>query len=375
MLNCDPDVDHFETKVEMDHSSTVDTLEYKNTYILLDQTWPTRGPWMKSTSQKIVFVRCGCPVPELSADWSEANVIHIPVSTVMVQMPDTLSKIYLMGQRSKVVAVESNRYISDATPEIHTDIRDGTVNRLDLSLNGKPSTRVTLSFTDGVFDANDVGFRLQLVDDNDGIPKTLAETECIFPASDDPEPLEAVMERAFNSSPGYVETGKAWVIMKGDATATPSSLSYDIFFANQLPMKLILQGEASTCGGDVKFNIDRSSAPANRPIYYRLHELQGGFPDALIVQPRSLGPLADDPKVKARLFIDSDPGEKTPLGRAELMKLMAILLGSVETGNTLFDSIEQRYGEAKALAEKASYRPSVHVRQSHLTGLASTFFF
>ena len=51
VLNCDPDVDHFETKISFGHSSSVSKLEYKNTHILLEQDWPTRGPWMTSTSQ------------------------------------------------------------------------------------------------------------------------------------------------------------------------------------------------------------------------------------------------------------------------------------------------------------------------------------
>jgi len=51
VLNCDPNLDHFETKISMDHSPSVSKLEYGNTHILLEQSWPTRGPWMKSTSQ------------------------------------------------------------------------------------------------------------------------------------------------------------------------------------------------------------------------------------------------------------------------------------------------------------------------------------
>ena len=314
--------------------------------------------------QKVVFVRCGCPVPELSADWSEANVIHIPVSTVMVQMPNTLSKVYMMGQRSKVAAIESNRWISDATPEVVTDMRDGIIRRLDLAPNGIPSTRMTLSFSSGLFPDASSGFRLHLVED--GVEETpLAQTECIYPASgDDQQPLNSVLDAAFNSVPGWVDAGNVWVLTTGEASIEPStSLSYTMYFDNQLPMGLSLMGDATSCGGgqDLQFKIDRDFAPNNRPIYHRLHDLPGGFPDVLITEPRSLGPLADDPKILARQFIDSDPGESTPLGRAELMKLMALMLGSVETGNALFETIETRYNHAKAIAAKAKHRPTVMV--------------
>jgi hypothetical protein len=313
------------------------------------------------TFQKVLLVRCGCPIPELSSDWSDANIIHIPVSTVMVQMPNTLSKVYMMGQRSKVAAIESNRWISDATPEIASDIRDGIVQRLDLSPNGIPSTRITLSFENGLFPDASSGFKLQLFSEESSA--VVGETNCIYPSSGETqESLETIMDGAFNSIPGWVGAGNVWVLTAGDASIGPStSLSYTMYFDNQLPMNLALRGEASTCGGDVEFKIKRDSAPNNRPIYHRLHDLPGGFPDVLITEPRSLGPLANDPKVLARQFIDSDPGEATPLGRAELMKLVALLVGSEETGNTLFETIETRYNDAKAIASTAIHRPTVMV--------------
>lgn len=279
----------------------------------------------------------------------------------MVQMPNTLSKIYLMGQRSKVVAIESDRWISEATPEIASDLRDEIIRRLDRSANGVPSTRITLSFLNGLFPDASAGFKLQLVSEDS--TTVLGETDCIYPAaSGSPEDLETVLDRAFNSVPGWVDAGDIWVLKDGDARAEPStSLSYTLYFDHQLPQGLSLQGDASTCNGDVEFKIERDSAPSSRPIYHRLHNLPGGFPDVLITEPRSLGPLADDPQTRARQFIDSDPGEETPLGRAELMKLMALLVGSVEAGNNLFDLIELRYNDAKALAMQARHRPSVMV--------------
>mmetsp|Transcript_25943 Transcript_25943/g.61048 ORF Transcript_25943/g.61048 Transcript_25943/m.61048 type:complete len:170 (+) Transcript_25943:237-746(+) len=159
------------------------------------------------------------------------------------------------------------------------------------------------------------------------------------------------MDEAFNSVPAWMDAGKVWVLTNGEAQAEPStSLSYNLYFDNQLSMDFSLRGESTSCGGDVEFNIKRDFAPSKHPIYHRLHDLPGGFPDVIDTEPRSLDPLADDPKVQARLFIDSDPGEATPLGRAELMKLMALMVGSVNTGNTLFDSIALRYNDAKVIA-------------------------
>ena len=57
VLNCDPNIDHFETKIQMKHSSTVTRLDYENTHIFLEQSWPTRGPWMKNTTQ-VSAVQC-----------------------------------------------------------------------------------------------------------------------------------------------------------------------------------------------------------------------------------------------------------------------------------------------------------------------------
>jgi len=62
VVNCDPSVDHFATKISMEHSSSVQRLEYKNTHILLEQSWPTRGPWMKNTTQVRVCLYCCCSV-------------------------------------------------------------------------------------------------------------------------------------------------------------------------------------------------------------------------------------------------------------------------------------------------------------------------
>jgi len=369
VVNCDPQVDHFETKISIEHASSVSRLQYENTHVLLEQSWPTRGPWMKATNQKVILVRCGCPIPEISPDWVGANIIHVPVSSVMVQMPSTLTKFYMMGQRSKVTAVESTRFLSDGTPEVVSDIRDGTLVTLDRAPNGQPSTLIKLSFSGSTFSSNSTGFRLHLTSTDCTATDDscfLQSTSCIYPAVDDGMALDEKLHEAlssFNSIPEWTTGGNIWTLSKGVPDNEPStSLSYEVYFDFQLPMSLGLQGDASECGiPDMEVIVNRDVASSRNPIYHRLHDLSGGFPDVLVTEPRSLGPLADDPKILARQFLDSDPGEETPLGRAELMKLTSILVGSESTGNSLFDLIKTRYMRAKEIAMTAKYRPTVMV--------------
>ena len=369
VVNCDPEEDHFETKIVMEHSSSVSRLEYANTHVLLEQSWPTRGPWMKETYQKIVFVRCGCPVPALSPDWIGANVIHVPVSSLMVQMPSTLTKFYMMGQRSKITAIESTRFLSDGTPEVMTDIRDGTLVTLDRAPNGQPSTLMKLSFSGGTFNSNSTGFQLHLTKDRCKVEDdecVLQTTSCIYPVQNKEVALNEMLDQAlsvFNSVPKWSQGGNIWILSKGDPSNEPAtSLSYEIYFDSQLPMELNIQGDTAGCGNaDLGIIVNRDVASSRNPIYHRLHDLSNGFPDVLVTEPRSLGPLANDPKILARRFIDSDPGEKTPLGRAELMKLTALIVGSESTGNSLFELIKNRYMRAKEIAMTANYRPTVMV--------------
>ena len=232
-----------------------------------------------------------------------------------------------------------------------------------------PCPSSSKSFSDGTFADSTDGFRLELV--RDETEEVLGVTECFVPSNSDTTPLEQVLDQAFNSIPDWVDAGNLWILQAGEINAEPStSLSYTLYFDHQLDMDLSLSttpcsssdgGASSLAASTIVGLVDRDEAPSNRPIYHRLHNLPGGFPDVLLTEPRSLGPLSNDPKIRARQFLDADPGEETPLGRAELMKLVALLMGSVETGNTLFETIEMRYNAAKALASKASKKPTVMV--------------
>jgi len=337
VVNCDPALDHFGTKISMEHASSVTQLEYANTHVLLEQSCGSK----EGQNQKVVLVRCGCPVPTLSPDWMGANIIHVPVSSIMVQMPSALTKFYMLGQRSKVTAVESTLFLTDGTPEVVTDIRDGALATLDRAPNGQPSTLITLSFSGGTFSGNSNGFRLRVgyADCTPGDDSCIIQsTSCIYPAVDDADNLVEALS-SFNSIPEWVKAGTIWTVSKGVANNEPTtSLSYEIYFDSQLPKSLSIKGDTAACGNaDMEVILKRDVASSSKPIYYRLHDLPGGFPDVLVTEAGSLGPLANDPKITARQFIDCNSGEETPLGRAEHMKLTSLLVGSESTGNSIFE--------------------------------------
>ncbi len=59
------------------------------------------------------------------------------------------------------------------------------------------------------------------------------------------------------------------------------------------------------------------------------------------------------------VILNADYLENSPLGRAEWLKLTAILLNKNDEGDSLFRSIEDNYLATKKLAEKADLKPSV----------------
>jgi len=67
----------------------------------------------------------------------------------------------------------------------------------------------------------------------------------------------------------------------------------------------------------------------------------------------------DATTMNPRRILDSDAGETSPLGRAELLKLVALLTGAEDAGNTIFSLIAARYYEARKAATKAVRRRPV----------------
>lgn len=60
-----------------------------------------------------------------------------------------------------------------------------------------------------------------------------------------------------------------------------------------------------------------------------------------------------------RALPQADHHEPHPLGRAEWLKLLALLANREERANRQFDAIERRYRELSALARNVSFRPTV----------------
>jgi iron complex transport system substrate-binding protein len=59
------------------------------------------------------------------------------------------------------------------------------------------------------------------------------------------------------------------------------------------------------------------------------------------------------------VVLNADYLESSPLGRAEWLKLTAVLLNKYEEGDSLFKSIEENYLSTKKLAKKIHQKPSV----------------
>ena len=96
---CDPTEDYFETKINFKFASTVSSLEYNNTFVKLQFKWNDyNGPNQEAS---YVLVRCGCPDPVgLDAKYKR---IFVPVSSAFVQQTVTVPKVYLLGQREKLL--------------------------------------------------------------------------------------------------------------------------------------------------------------------------------------------------------------------------------------------------------------------------------
>ncbi|ADR21893.1 ABC transporter substrate-binding protein [Marivirga tractuosa] len=59
------------------------------------------------------------------------------------------------------------------------------------------------------------------------------------------------------------------------------------------------------------------------------------------------------------VILNADYLENSPLGRAEWLKLTAVILDKYNEGDSLFTSIEENYLATKKIAEKANQKPSV----------------
>lgn len=215
VLNCDTSKDYFDTKISFDYAATVQSIEYKKTYVVVKQDW---NAWSGKHNQALVFVRCGCPAPDNTQIPAGAKVFFVPISKIMTQETVAVQKIYLIGQRAKMFAVDSFRFVT--TPELRDDVSTGVVQ--DIAGNYSK--------------------------------------------------LTAMPDVFYTGSGNRTETG--W----NRATMEPLRI------------------------------------------------------------------------------LDSDPSETSPLGRAELIKLTALMCGAEDAGNTIFSLITSRYNEARLAANRAVRR-------------------
>lgn len=117
--SCDPSNDYFPSKVRFLYSTSVKSLTYTNTYAVLEQSWTA---WSGSHQQTLILVRCGCPSPNLGI--TGAKEIYVPISSISVHETAAVPKVYLLGQRSKLIAADSVSFAT--TEELLSDIENGS---------------------------------------------------------------------------------------------------------------------------------------------------------------------------------------------------------------------------------------------------------
>jgi len=219
--NCDPAADYFPTKVSFDYAGSVKSVKYMNTYVVVDMAWTA---WSGAHTQTLVMVRCGCPAPPSSAVPTGAKTFYVPIQRMLLHETVAVPKVYLIGQRAKLSAIDSVQYVT--TSELIEDVKNGVVQDIKGNysrLNVMPNVLLTGS----------------------------------------------------GKMPGWGQSG--W--------------------------------------------------------------------DAATMEPIRI--------------LDSDAGETTPLGRAEQLKLVALLTGAEDAGNTIFSLIAARYNEARIAATSAVRRRPV----------------
>lgn len=82
-------------------------------------------------------------------------------------------------------------------------------------------------------------------------------------------------------------------------------------------------------------------------------------PDVILVSPYKRGGFDALTNMGIPIVPVASFNERTPLGRAEWIKMMALFTGQEETADSIFQEVEERYFELKKLAKEAGQRPSV----------------
>lgn len=82
-------------------------------------------------------------------------------------------------------------------------------------------------------------------------------------------------------------------------------------------------------------------------------------PDIILISPFKRGGYEQLKDVGIPLIPHLGYKEHTPLGQAEWIKFIGLLLGKTEKANAIFSQIEEKYTALKGLAQNVDYRPMV----------------
>ncbi|NWF79638.1 MAG: ABC transporter substrate-binding protein, partial [Chloroflexi bacterium] len=109
VTNYDAEIDYFPEKVSLSDSVGW-TIEYFNNYKVIT----VLNPWRDAEEQfRYVLVQCGTPPP---ADVGEAQVIEVPVQSIVTMSTTQLPHLNTLGLLDRLVGVASFQYIN--TPAV-----------------------------------------------------------------------------------------------------------------------------------------------------------------------------------------------------------------------------------------------------------------
>lgn len=150
----DPDVDYFPNKVEFNHAEGV-TVEYFDHYKVVTVLTPWPGA---EESFQYVLVQCGTPAPE--ADYENAQVIEVPVESVVTMSATELPRMKTLGVLDTLIGLDNIMYINQA--DVNTmyeagdlvEVGEGTGVNVEILLDTEPDMVVTNSTGSADWDAH-----------------------------------------------------------------------------------------------------------------------------------------------------------------------------------------------------------------------------
>lgn len=122
------------------------------------------------------------------------------------------------------------------------------------------------------------------------------------------------------------------------------------FLFNEEIKRRLKEGEMSRIG--IEGNFDNE-------VILSIH------PDIILVSPFKKGGYESIKNLDIPLVPFLGYKETSPLGQAEWIKFVAMLLGVEEQANEQFNEIEKRYNKLKAIAAKATNRPTIMSGEMH----------